>query len=763
MNNFLNLKLLSRYKQNLLAFFILLVFLFNACENPFYMDILRGDSKPSDSKPVNFTPNDFTPMYFYVDCDGNFTETDLGRTVVIPFKTGSQRSVTGENPQDVVFYSDDASTYQRVALAFDNKKIIFFFQGNENFPTGMALSDSEEPFAGFFSQYNTYTQTYDITFVQDGEEEILSNIALSKDIFMQYEDDPELTQSQNLRMRNLYIAMCIYLSFNDFLNSEDTPQARFLWGLIRSGVKQFWPSPYVDIVLGAFQLGIGVGRILVGDLSGVTDVVGGLAAVIVGVHEELSGGPIVVNAPSSPPVAVIGIFLDRTSANITVGSAVTLVPSITPSNATNRAVTFRSSNTAVAEVGINGVVTGRSVGSATITVTTADGSRTASSTVTVGPRVINVTGVSLDRSSANIIIGNTITLTSTVSPADATNKTVNWSSSNVAVATVSSDGTVTGHSAGSATITVTSSDGNRRATCLVTVVPQIHAQTPNIINQPASATVAFGTVRNLSVSANVTGGGSLSFQWYSNTSVSNTGGETILEARSVSYSPPISTVGTFYYFVEVTNTISNNGDGGNKTATIKSDVATLTINKASGATVSAPILNTRTHNNIIINTITAPSTGQDVEYGISSSNNANTAAWQTGTAFSGLNAAATYFIFARSAGNNNYETGTASGSLSVTTLQTVSVNRFEYYWIDEHGSLVTTSGGLATVPQGGTLTITAQSTGYIVRQWHLNGLNTGHTGNSYDFSSTVAGKHIVGLFVEKNGQLYNTKITITVQ
>ena len=190
---------------------------------------------------------------------------------------------------------------------------------------------------------------------------------------------------------------------------------------------------------------------------------------------------------------------------------------------------------------------------------------------------------------------------------------------------------------------------------------------------------------------------------------------------------------------------------------------TITINKAVGAVVSAPALNTRTHNNITINPVNPPNTGQSVEYGISISNNANVAAWQTTLTFSGLNTGTTYYIFAHSVGNNNYETGAASGSLIVTTLQTVSPDRIEYYWIDQHGSLVTTSGGVTTIAAGATLSITAQGTGYVVQQWHLNGKNTGQSGNTYNFSSTTAGSHTVGLFVEKDGKLYNTNITITVQ
>ena len=215
---------------------------------------------------------------------------------------------------------------------------------------------------------------------------------------------------------------------------------------------------------------------------------------------------------------------------------------------------------------------------------------------------------------------------------------------------------------------------------------------------------------------------------------------------------------------------TDNTDVGTATVTINgvgnytgsSGSRTFTINKAAGATVSAPTLNTKTHNSITIDAVTAPNTGQTIEYARNTENTAPSTGWQTDTTFTDLNAGTIYYIFARSVGNSSYETGAASGSLTVTILQTASSDRFEYYWVDEHGSLVTTSGGAVTVAAGETLTIIAQSTDYTVKQWHVDGANTGQNGNTYSFSSKVLGKYTVGLFVEKDGKPYNTNITITV-
>lgn len=82
---------------------------------------------------------------------------------------------------------------------------------------------------------------------------------------------------------------------------------------------------------------------------------------------------------------------------------------------------------------------------------------------------VPVTGVTVSPASLSLTVGQTGQLTATVQPADATNKNVSWSSSNTSVATVNNSGLVTAVAAGSATITVTTQDGGKTATCAVTV------------------------------------------------------------------------------------------------------------------------------------------------------------------------------------------------------------------------------------------------------------------------------------------------------
>jgi len=112
--------------------------------------------------------------------------------------------------------------------------------------------------------------------------------------------------------------------------------------------------------------------------------------------------------------------------------------------------------------------------------------------------------------------------------------------------------------------------------------------------------------------------------------------------------------------------------------------------------------------------------------------------------------------------SNNANSGVIT-AIFPQTAATLSLDKIEYYWIDQHGSLATTSGGAVAVGVGETLTITAQSAGYTAKQWYRNGISTGQNGNTYIFSSVVAGNHIVSWVVEKNGKVYSTNITIAVK
>jgi len=184
-------------------------------------------------------------------------------------------------------------------------------------------------------------------------------------------------------------------------------------------------------------------------------------------------------ADSYYPTAVVkvtGVSLNSTSGTLEIGKTKQLTATVAPSNATDKTVTWSTSNANVAAVSASGLVTAKAAGTATITATTRDGQKKAASTVTVPaktspPPVVKVTGVSLDSSSVTVGIGATRQLTATVSPSNAADRAVTWTSGNANIANVSTSGLVTARSAGTATITVTTKDGGYKATCAVTVPP----------------------------------------------------------------------------------------------------------------------------------------------------------------------------------------------------------------------------------------------------------------------------------------------------
>ena len=167
---------------------------------------------------------------------------------------------------------------------------------------------------------------------------------------------------------------------------------------------------------------------------------------------------------------VTGIRLDKTSVTLNTTDTYSLIANVNPTDASNKSVTWSSSDAAIATVNDNGVVTGIKAGTAIITVATVDGDFTATCAVTV---LQPVTGISLDRTAVTLNTTETYTLVANVNPVDASNKSVTWSSSDAAIATVDENGVVTGIKAGTATITVTTVDGNFTATCAVAVLQPV--------------------------------------------------------------------------------------------------------------------------------------------------------------------------------------------------------------------------------------------------------------------------------------------------
>lgn len=169
-------------------------------------------------------------------------------------------------------------------------------------------------------------------------------------------------------------------------------------------------------------------------------------------------------------VNVTSISLNKSSLALGVGDSDTLTATVLPANATNKTLSWSTSNSSVATVSQNGVVTGLGAGSCTIWAYATDGSgKYASCNVTVTGANIPVTGVTLNKSSLFVSVGGSATLIPTILPPGASNQNVIWDSSDDLVATVNSSGVVTGIREGSCVVTVTTVDGGYTATCSVTV------------------------------------------------------------------------------------------------------------------------------------------------------------------------------------------------------------------------------------------------------------------------------------------------------
>ena len=175
-----------------------------------------------------------------------------------------------------------------------------------------------------------------------------------------------------------------------------------------------------------------------------------------------SGASVGVDEDKDIPVS--SVSLSQATAEMLVGETVRLIAMVTPSNSTDKTVVWASSKQSVATIDQTGLLT--AVAEGTSTVTASVGGKSATCTVTVSKAFKAVSEVILDIVEVEMRIGESFTLTATVKPDDATDKTVSWESSDPSVVTVS-DGLVTAVSSGSATVMATA--GEKSASCQVTV------------------------------------------------------------------------------------------------------------------------------------------------------------------------------------------------------------------------------------------------------------------------------------------------------
>ncbi|MCL2148076.1 MAG: Ig-like domain-containing protein, partial [Methanomassiliicoccaceae archaeon] len=204
---------------------------------------------------------------------------------------------------------------------------------------------------------------------------------------------------------------------------------------------------------------------------------------------------------------VKGVAMGSATLTMGTGDVSALTYTLNPANAYYTEVSWTSSNPSVATVDGTGKVTALSAGTSVITVKTKDGGYTATCTVTVGGGAttptppggtdVSVTGVAVDRATASVTAGGTVQINAAVSPDNATNKGVTWSSSDTSVATVSGNGLVTALKAGTAVITVRTGDGGYTAMCTVTVKASAEITIDPEVTDTGAGTTATVTDRQM--------------------------------------------------------------------------------------------------------------------------------------------------------------------------------------------------------------------------------------------------------------------------
>ena len=169
---------------------------------------------------------------------------------------------------------------------------------------------------------------------------------------------------------------------------------------------------------------------------------------------------------SDKDVSVTGLSLNKSSLTLQKGTTETLVATISPEDASNKDILWTSNDETVATVSPTGEINALKSGTTTITAQSIDGNYTASCQVTV---FVTVTGITLDKKELSITEGKTLKLIPTISPEDATNKEIKWTSSDNAVASVSTNGEITTYKPGTVTINATTTDQHKTATCKISV------------------------------------------------------------------------------------------------------------------------------------------------------------------------------------------------------------------------------------------------------------------------------------------------------
>jgi hypothetical protein len=325
----------------------------------------------------------------------------------------------------------------------------------------------------------------------------------------------------------------------------------------------------------------------------------------------------------------------------------------------------------------------------------------------------------------------------------------------------------------------------------VTVNALVNAEVPVIITQPSDATYDAGASAD-PVAVEVTppsDGGTLSYEWYENDENSNTGGTAIAGAIADNYTPPTDVAGVYYYYVVVTNTITDNGDGGQKTATLASNVATITVVAIVDA--ETPVITghpqgmtVNTGDPVTLSVTADVSDGGTLSYEwFSNTTDDNTAGTSVGTGNPYTFDASTpgtmyYFVVV-----TNFN-GSVNGNQTVTATSRTAEVTVNDGVVNAETPTITTQPQGYTVNEGTTapLSVVAEVTdgGTLSYQWYNNGVNsnvdgmpiTGATDSNYSPPTTLtAGTYYYYVVVtnentsatgEQRASVASTVATVTV-
>ena len=193
-------------------------------------------------------------------------------------------------------------------------------------------------------------------------------------------------------------------------------------------------------------------------------------------------------------VHVESVSFSQSALELQVGKTKEVNVSVLPENATNKELIWSSSDNSVISVN-NGVITGLKEGKAVITAKSVDGYKSASLEVNVinKPATIHVESISLDKTELNMLTGDQSSLTATVLPENAADKSLSWNSSDENIATVNKYGKVTAIKEGKVTITATSVDGGHTASCVVNVTTKVVPVTGISLNEDSIELTVTGT------------------------------------------------------------------------------------------------------------------------------------------------------------------------------------------------------------------------------------------------------------------------------